>query len=296
MAKGILTTKADSQYDDVLEERYHFPQNYLARVQQMVGDLFVYYEPRRSGGRSVYFATGQIDKIDEDPALDRHYYARISNFIEFDQPVPFRTGGQLFESRLQSKGETGLSGEFRNAVRIIPDQEFETILSAGFSNNTVSQFSGENRYLAEPPGEFRRPIIEQVVKRPFRDAAFARQVKAAYASKCAFTGLDMRNGGGRTEVDAAHIKPVGDGHNGSDSIRNGLALSKTVHWMFDRGLLSVDSDFKILTAKSLVPEPIGRLLLPSGYILIPERKSDQPHSQFLEYHRNNIFKESKAGT
>jgi putative restriction endonuclease len=96
-------------------------------------------------------------------------------------------------------------------------------------------------------------------------------------------------------VDAAHIKPVGNGHDGPDSVRNGLALSKTVHWMFDRGLLSVDTDYRILMAKSLVPEPIKRLLLPTGQINIPTSPSERPHRAFLEYHRNNIFKDAKAG-
>lgn len=104
----------------------------------------------------------------------------------------------------------------------------------------------------------------------------------------------MRNGGGRTEVDAAHIRPVGDGHAGPDSIRNGLALSKTVHWMFDRGLLSIDNDYRILTARNLVPEPIRRLLLPEGYAFVPEDKRAQPAPAFLDYHRNKIFKEAKT--
>jgi putative restriction endonuclease len=100
----------------------------------------------------------------------------------------------------------------------------------------------------------------------------------------------MRNGGGRTEVDAAHIQPVGDGHGGSDSVRNGLALSKTVHWMFDRGLLSVDSDHRILSAGSLVPEPIRRLLNPSGHLRLPASERERPNAAFLAYHRNRIFK------
>jgi hypothetical protein len=37
--------------------------------------------------------------------------------------------------------------------------------------------------------------------------------------------LQIINGGGRTEVQAAHIRPVAAG--GSDSVRNGLALSGT---------------------------------------------------------------------
>jgi putative restriction endonuclease len=105
----------------------------------------------------------------------------------------------------------------------------------------------------------------------------------------------MRNGGGRSEVDAAHIKPVGDGHDGPDSVRNGLALSKTIHRMFDRGLLSIDSDGKILRAEKLVPEPVKRLLHPSGYALFPEQAREKPHPAFLEYHRDRIFKDSSAG-
>lgn len=96
------------------------------------------------------------------------------------------------------------------------------------------------------------------------------------------------------EVDAAHIRPIGEGHNGPDLVRNGLALSKTVHWMFDRGLLSVDSNYKILVARNLVPDPIKRLLNPSGELILPESDRERPGAGFLEYHRNVIFKEARS--
>ena len=70
-----------------------------------------------------------------------------------------------------------------------------------------------------------------------RDAAFARVVQAAYGATCADTGLKIIKGGGRAEVQAAHIRPVKD--KGPDSVRNGIALSATAHWMFDRGLISL---------------------------------------------------------
>lgn len=297
MTKAVFTTKSDSGYDDVREERYHFPAQYLSRVRQAIGDFFVYYEPRRGRGRQAYIAVARVERVDPDPARDGHYYARITDYMNFDQPVPFRHGNDLFESSLRSDGDTGLSGEFRNAVRLMPDHEFEAILAAGyvapFAQNLPAADAAQG--FAEEATDFRRPIVEQLIRRPFREAAFSRQVKTAYRNRCAFTGLDMRNGGGRAEVDAAHIKPVGDGHNGPDSIRNGLALTKTVHWMFDRGLLSVDSDYKLLVAKPLVPEPILRLLDPSGHVILPEKVQDRPHPAFLDYHRNNIFKGSKAG-
>ena len=103
------------------------------------------------------------------------------------------------------------------------------------------------------------------------------------------TGLRIINGGGRPEAQAAHIRPVN--HGGSDSPRNGLALSSTFHWMFDRGLLSIDDDFKILKAKGTVPPEVERLLNPSGQLIVPQDFRLQPHRQFLRYHRENIFKE-----
>ncbi|HJW40117.1 MAG TPA: HNH endonuclease [Rhizomicrobium sp.] len=295
MTKGVFTTKPDSGYDDAIEERYHFPGRYLAQARQIERDFVVYYEPRRGNGRLSYIATARVERIQSDPGQPGYYYAKISDFVDFDVPVPFRGEGGLYEHSLQSEGQTGLSGGFRNAIRTISEQEYEAILSAGFQSvPLVAEQRPHDAGVEEDDADFRRPIIEQVVRRPFREAAFARQVKAAYSGRCAFTRLEMRNGGGRTEVDAAHIKPVGDGHNGSDSIRNGLALSKTVHWMFDRGLLSVDSDYRILKAKSLVPEPILRLLHPSGQLLLPEKTPDRPHPAFLEYHRNHIFKDAKV--
>jgi putative restriction endonuclease len=57
------------------------------------------------------------------------------------------------------------------------------------------------------------------------------------------------NGKGRPEVEAAHIMPVEE--NGPVSVQNGIALSGTVHWMFDRGLLSMDDDYTILRSHQL---------------------------------------------
>jgi putative restriction endonuclease len=130
--------------------------------------------------------------------------------------------------------------------------------------------------------------MERVTSRPFRDAAFSEAVKSAYHNTCAFTGLKIINGGGRSEVQAAHIRPVAA--SGPDSIRNGLALSGTVHWMFDRGLLSLDDDYTILMAKDRVPDPVRRLMNPDGRLKIPRQAEFRPHPQFLRFHRENVYK------
>ena len=64
-----------------------------------------------------------------------------------------------------------------------------------------------------------------------RDARFAKVVSQAYGGRCCFCGF------GAGIVDAAHIKPVGDG--GPDDVRNGIALCPTHHRLFDKGSSSI---------------------------------------------------------
>jgi putative restriction endonuclease len=167
--------------------------------------------------------------------------------------------------------------------------EFDSILRAGFEPLLTSPPRTEPEVpgFADEPAVFDRPIVERVSSRPFRDAAFSEAVKSAYENTCAVTGLKIINGGGRPEVQAAHIRPVAA--SGPDSVRNGLALCGTVHWMFDRGLLSIDDDYTILMAKARVPDPIRRLINPDGRLKMP-RQEFRPHPQFLRFHRENVYK------
>jgi len=169
----------------------------------------------------------------------------------------------------------------------------DLILQAGFVF-TLGEFSEQPQAdpiasdFAEESVAFRRPVVEQIVRRPFREAAFSMRVKDAYENTCAMTGLKIINGGGRAEVQAAHIRPVA--HHGPDSIRNGIALSGTVHWMFDRGLISVDDDWRILIAKDRLPDTVTRLLRHDRRVLPPKQAGLHPHINFLRYHRERIFK------
>jgi putative restriction endonuclease len=108
-------------------------------------------------------------------------------------------------------------------------------------------------------------------------------IQFEYDNTCAMTGLKLINGGGRCEIEAAHIKPVAE--DGPDSSRNGIALSRTIHWMFDRHFLSISDSGEILVAKKFVPEQVCGLLNRDGKIRMPSSPSCQPHPAFLRYHR-----------
>lgn len=299
MPKVVFTTRVEPTYDDLPEVRYHFPATYLRVAEQAVGDWIVYYEPRRrsdapgsTGGRQAYFATARVTHIERDTSHNDHYYAFVADYLEFDRAVPFRDGEHYYESALRrGDGKTNL-GSFQRAVRRVPEQEYDLILQAGYATVAGESARSENMMpisgWEDEPATFERPIIEQMIARPFRDAAFARQVKTVYRETCAMTGIRLINGGGRAEVQAAHIRPVAD--DGPDSVRNGIALSGTIHWMFDRGLISVDDDYAILVAQDQVPDTVSRLLNEERKLRLPTVRELAPHPQFLKFHRSAVFK------
>jgi putative restriction endonuclease len=315
MTKAVLTTKVSPVYDDLPEYRYHFPKTYLNQIGRAVGDWIIYYEPRRStgelsssGGRQVYFATARIERIFPDPMLADHFYAEVSNYLPFVRPVPFKEGTHYYEAILEKEDGSTNKGAFGRAARNLTDGEYDLIWQAGFAHvigleartrpaldvpeepmPLAEGFAeGRSEFYFDEPMEQDRRIIEQLVSRPFRDKAFSAAVKGAYLDTCAMTGLKIINGSGRSEVQAAHIRPVEC--RGPDSVRNGIALSATVHWIFDRGLLSIDDDYSLLLAKDRLPDTIERLLGGNSRLLLPKQPELRPHPKFLDYHRREVFK------
>jgi putative restriction endonuclease len=232
-----------------------------------------------------------VDDIRSDPNLPNHYYAQISKYLPFTRAVPFKEGSHYYESRLRNENGSTNLGLAQQAVRNISDTDFDLILRSGFAPVLGEELSTDpvtSNELSEAEVEFRRPIVEMTISRPFRDRAFKYAVRAAYDNRCALTGLRLINGGGRPEVEAAHIKPVAD--DGPDTVRNGLALSGTVHWMFDRGLISIGDDYKILVAKNRVPDNAIRLLNQNGIVNLPKDETLYPNAHYLRFHRDVVFK------
>lgn len=140
-------------------------------------------------------------------------------------------------------------------------------------------------YIFEQP----RDRVLRLTSRAVRDRVFRRIVLRACNERCAMTGLKLINGGGRAKVNAAHIRPVEA--NGPDTIHNGLALSGTAHWMFDRGLISLSDDLEIQISRQ--PNDLNGVrafIHPSGFAVPPVAMKDRPHPQFLAWHRENCFK------
>ncbi|MBC6441086.1 MAG: HNH endonuclease [Rhodospirillales bacterium] len=292
MTRLVLLHKQDSIYDDLPDQRYHFPnRSYLSALREAVGDWIVYHEPGAGGGRRSYFAIARVVSVEPDPERDDHSYATVADYLDFSDLVPLHDpNGDHYESDLQQPDGSTNRGRIQRAVRRISDADYLSIRAAGLrsAHKYLDDLRSEEVAdgLAEDQAPYDRPMVSSTGSRPFRDVAFRHAVLRAYDSHCAFTDLKVVNGRQRVEVDAAHIRPVGDNHRGSDSIRNGLALSKTVHWLFDRGIIAVSDDFEILESPGRLPDKLKPLFRDDGLIRMPERRSEWPSPVNLRYHRD----------
>lgn len=146
----------------------------------------------------------------------------------------------------------------------------------------------EERILSDPDGS---PILIAEAAQRGREARFRLQVVAAYNYTCALTGYRLNTVTGASVVDAAHIHSFAVSRN--NDLRNGLALSKTAHWLFDEGAWSLTDDCRVLVAKDFFVESGPDPLLLRGYegrtVRAPSRPECCPDLDHIRWHRNNVF-------
>lgn len=295
--KGVFEISGASRYDDLIAERYHFPKVYLRAAQSCIGDWIAYRETGSAGGRMAYVAVGRVSGIDSDPADAKLFYARISDFLEFDRPVPYRDpDGRFLERMLRELDSPAVAGRALRgrSVRTLDGADFAAIVDRGLADTLSPEFARRLELepvhldettaalLAAPPGE--RRISQLLMNRKVRSAAFRGHVLNAYGDRCAVTRLRMVNGGGKAEAQAAHIWGVAEG--GPDLVQNGIALSATAHWLFDRHLISLDNDYRLLISHNKVPsELIGLFPAPGERVHLPADPNLHPHRDYVARHR-----------
>ncbi|MCZ0732957.1 HNH endonuclease [Phreatobacter sp. AB_2022a] len=298
MGSAIFMHRTDSIYDDSPSERYQFPRQYFGRVRQCIGDWIIYLEPTKVPGTRGYFAMAKVEGVVPDPTADGMFVALIEpgSYMEFPTSVPFRTNGVYVERGMLN--ERGVpSGRAQAAVRPLSSDDFNRIRDLGFDREDMlprNDPAGEAAGFAEDQIPFQwgdeQDRMKALTSRYVRNAIFRKVVLRAYDERCAITGLKLINGGGRAEVQAAHIRPVGA--RGPDAIQNGIALSGTVHWMFDRGLISLSDDLDILISRKVNDvDSVRSIINRSGRARLPQRAADRPHPHFLNWHRENCFKQ-----
>ena len=70
------------------------------------------------------------------------------------------------------------------------------------------------------------------------------------------------------------------------AFQNGLALSSTVHWLFDRHLISLTDDYGLLVSHNKVPAELRGLFAKQlDRIRLPDDPRLWPHRSYIARHR-----------
>lgn len=122
-----------------------------------------------------------------------------------------------------------------------------------------------------------------------REGRFRLTVIPAYNYTCALTRYRLVTVDSGSIVDAAHIHQFADSRNNHP--RNGIALCKNAHWMFDEGLWSLDDEYRVLINRERFDESgVYELLLSSKAntpVFLPVDPNYWPDKSHLAWHRKH---------
>jgi putative restriction endonuclease len=129
-----------------------------------------------------------------------------------------------------------------------------------------------------------RKITIATINRKLRDISFKSRVLTAYGFECAFCGIQLKL------VDAAHIIPASH-PNSSDKTSNGISLCALHHRAFDRALVTLNEEYRILQNNKELDTlrkfghdgEMARFIKELRPIIkVPPALSDRPHVDFIK--------------
>jgi putative restriction endonuclease len=131
----------------------------------------------------------------------------------------------------------------------------------------------------------------RAVKTRVNQNVFRQIVVANYSGKCAITGIDIPE-----LLVASHIIPWAENEKERLNPENGVCLSVLYDSAYDKGLISINEEYKILLAatlkKKIKSDYYNKYFsyLENEKIKLPKRYL--PNREFLQYHLDNIFEKS----
>ncbi|WP_437921500.1 HNH endonuclease [Sphingobacterium sp. LRF_L2] len=236
----------------------------------------------------------QSDKVKGHPFWKLHCYSSLSvnAHIKSVQTLAETVAYGSFTTELF---ELMIVDSNRNIIRdailanYFPDQceqyYIHKQLNDGFYHDVQSLV------LNEPEVHYKHVSIQTEEDVFVRSGLFKRYIPQLYQDTCAMTGMRMRSTFKYNFIDACHIVPFAVTHD--DKVTNGIALCPNLHRAFDRGLVSVDSEYRILVSSHVeedVTHPYSLNQLSGKPIILPKQIQYQPSQENLKWHREEVFK------
>lgn len=136
------------------------------------------------------------------------------------------------------------------------------------------------------------PFAKEVVvsaKQRIGQSFFRRTLHASYGGTCCITGISLTS-----LLRASHIKPWSKSNdiNEKTNPQNGLLLNALHDVAFDRGLITISTNCKVIVGKSFLSDHDWEIGFFKRYHGHEIRKPSKffPSKEFIEYHNNEIFR------
>jgi putative restriction endonuclease len=204
--------------------------------------------------------------------------------------VSDKTSGEGARHRLLGLGAVENFDAATNLFRIrgLEWEEMSTLLGIGLSDDLLETALRLESLEQWTPFVAEDRAVYQV-SRQKRDAAFRTIVLGNYGYTCAVTCQRFFSAH-HVEADGAHI--IGKEVRGTDDPRNGIALSKSAHWAFDRGILTISDQYEVIVNPKISNASVANfraLELNGRKILLPQDSCYLPHPDALAWHRQEVF-------
>ena len=122
-----------------------------------------------------------------------------------------------------------------------------------------------------------------------RNAVFKKEIPKIYNHTCCMSGLKVQMNNRHALIEACHIKPFAQEHD--DTIGNGIALCPNLHTAFDRGLITIDTNYRIIVSSMFIENDSQYSIkqLDNKKIILPQNNLFHPRKEVLEWHRDTVF-------
>lgn len=202
---------------------------------------------------------------------------KLANFARLDPTLQDRN---IAGMRHGSKAEVEIWNVFSHDWERLAYQS-ELIL-ADYKNEPIESSSGIVTGDIPKEGREREAIVKTRVNQSF----FRQTVLASYDHKCCITGISVPE-----LLVASHIIPWAVGKKSRMDPCNGLCLNSLHDTAFDRGLITITTEYvlKISEVLKTRSQEWSLFFLPyeNKQITLPQRFI--PAREFIEYHNNKIF-------
>ena len=119
----------------------------------------------------------------------------------------------------------------------------------------------------------------------FNSDMFRDLVMNAYHYKCAITGKAIRYKD-LLNLETAHIKAKA--HHGTYLPCNGIAMSRDMHFAFDKGFFTITDDYKVMVSENLKGDWFYEEYNGKS-IFVPSEDFFKPKKEYLAHHRKEVF-------